>query len=350
MIFSATGKDFSPSSEIRRQIFYFVIGFLLLVLMIAIDYEVWGKIAYYLYILNILLLLIVLFAGKSAGGAQRWVSLGPLGTFQPSETSKIIVIITLARFLSQSEKISPKTFLLGLLHFGVPATLVLLQPDLGTALVFLTSSMVMMFVAGVPLAWLAGAAVCGLAAAPFFLREYQRTRLLVFLNPESDPEGAGWALIQSKIAIGSGQLWGKGIFSGTQNQLRFVPEHSTDFIFTVIGEELGLLGTLSVLCFFLYMLLQGLRYASLARDLFGVLTSVGIVIMFAFHMVVNIGMTLGIMPVTGIPLPFISYGGSSLLASMASIGLLSGIYMRRRPRAISEAGLTAQELGIAGSR
>jgi rod shape determining protein RodA len=207
--------------------------------------------------------------------------------------------------------------------------LILVQPDLGTALVLVAVTLILFYFIGLKPWILFSTLFFGLAMAPFILHDYQKQRLLTFINPEGDPEGGGWNLIQARIAIGAGKIWGKGIFLGTQNQLNFVPEHSTDFIFTIVGEELGIIGAVGILLLYFYLLWQGLSVARDSRDLFGTLLAIGIVAMFGFHIFVNIGMNIGIMPVAGIPLPFISYGGSSLLTSMISIGILGSIYYRK---------------------
>lgn len=329
MIYSANGKDAGPSSEVHRQILYISIGTVIMVLFTAIDYELWGRLYRHIYVITIILLIIVLFIGHTVQGAQRWIPLGPLGSFQPSEMAKLAMIITLARFLTLSETLKPITLFYASLLIMLPWVLILIQPDLGTALVLVAITLALFFTVGVKPWLLLSAIVAGLSLGPFVLKEYQKKRLLMFINPEGDPEGGGWNLIQAKIAIGSGKVAGKGIFLGTQNQLNFVPEHSTDFIFTVVGEELGLTGAMGILILYLYLLWKGLSIAQTSRDHFGTLLAVGIVTMFGFHLFVNMGMNIGIMPVTGIPLPFISYGGSSLLTNMMSIGILGSIYFRR---------------------
>ncbi len=329
MIYSANAKDAGPSSEVRRQILYLVVGTVLMMLFTAIDYELWGRLYRHIYVITIILLIVVLFIGHTVQGAQRWIPLGPLGSFQPSELAKLAMIITLARFLTLSESLKPMTIVYAGILIMLPWVLILIQPDLGTAMVLIAITLVLFYTVGVKPWLLLSAIVAGLAVSPFVLKEYQKKRLLMFVNPEGDPEGGGWNLIQAKIAIGSGKVAGKGIFLGTQNQLNFVPEHSTDFIFTVVGEELGLTGAVGILILYLYLFWQGLSIAQASRDHFGTLLAVGIITMLGFHVLVNMGMNIGIMPVTGIPLPFISYGGSSLLTNMMSIGILGSVYFRR---------------------
>jgi rod shape determining protein RodA len=216
---------------------------------------------------------------------------------------------------------------------GVPFLLVLKQPDLGTSLVFLAILFGMLFIAGIRVKHLAAIVAGGIAFMPIFwhfLKDYQKMRLTVFLDPNVDPLGSGYHIIQSKIAIGSGMLFGKGLFAGTQSQLNFLPENHTDFIFAVIGEELGFVGSVVVLTLYFILIYRGIKIAGEARDNFGMLLATGITSMLAFHVLVNVGMTAGIMPVTGIPLPLMSYGVSSLSTNLVSIGILLNIYMRRQ--------------------
>lgn len=330
-IASASGSGGTKiTPELMKQFIYFLIGIPLLIIMAAVDYEFWGKNYKWLYAINILLLVLVLFPhlGHTSRGAQRWLGIGPL-VFQPSEFSKFVMIITIARFLADDAIHDAKNLLITLVLFIVPLGLIMKQPDLGTALVLLAILFSLLYAVGVKPFYLLACIAAGVAASPFILHDYQKKRLLIFLDPESDPQGGGWNLIQSKIAIGCGKIWGKGLFAGTQGKLKFVPEHKTDFIFTVIGEEMGLIGGIGLILLYLLLLWQGLTISRNARDSFGSLLALGIVTMLAFHIVINIGMTIGVMPVTGIPLPFISYGGSSLITNMMCIGLLISICIRR---------------------
>jgi rod shape determining protein RodA len=329
LLYSATGRGPEPTSEVERQLIWLIPGLAMMFIMALVDYEFWGKMHRWIYALNVLLLLLVMFVGHESRGSQRWLGFGSF-TVQPSEIAKIFFIMTLSRFLSTREDgLSGGDILLSLIHLAIPMLLILKQPDLGTALVLLAVYLVLMFRAGVTPWFLAGLFFLGAVASPFVLKDYQKQRLLVFLNPEADPHGGGWSLIQSKIAIGSGKLLGKGLFAGTQGQLRFVPEHSTDFIFTVAGEEHGFVGSAIILALYFYIIWQAIRISSQARDTYGSLIAMGIMTMLLFHVVVNVGMNIGIMPITGIPLPFLSYGGSSLLTNMMAAGLLLGISFRR---------------------
>jgi rod shape determining protein RodA len=328
----------TPSDErywfVQRQGIFAIINGLLIFFLLNFDYKMLQHYGNRLYIFNLIMLIAVMVLGQSALGAQRWIQIGPI-TLQPSEFSKIIMIISLATILE--DKIGKLNTFRDLLpvaaYLGVPFLLVLKQPDLGTSLVFLAIFVGMIFAAGVNLRLLAMIFGGGIACLPVvwhFLKDYQKMRIMVFIDPNVDPLGSGYHIIQSKIAIGSGMLFGKGLFGGTQSQLNFLPENHTDFIFAVVGEELGFVGAAILLILYLILLYRGVKIAREASDNFGMLLAVGISSMLAFHVLVNVGMTTGIMPVTGIPLPLMSYGVSSLTTNMMSIGILLNIYMRRQ--------------------
>ena len=330
---SATLHAPDARGDFSHQIAYFIVGVLAMVALTFTDYHVWQRFSKPIYLITVIMLAAVKFAGHTELGGQRWIGIGPI-VFQPSEPAKLLIIFSLAAILASPKRTYKKwrEILVPIVAAGVPALLVLLQPDLGTALVLVAILTAMLFFALPRLTQFLAYSVLvvgGAALSPLFLHDYQRQRLLVFLNPNHDPQGAGWSLIQSKIAVGSGELFGKGLFNGTQTQLGFVPEHATDFIFTVVGEELGFLGSALLLGLYALLLGMGMLAVSAARDKFGLLVAVGIVAMFAFHILVNIGMTVGIMPITGIPLPFISYGGSSLVTCLASVGVLLNIHLQR---------------------
>ena len=332
MICSATGGA-GPGSEVNRQALMLAVGSVALVFFTMVDYRAWARMAPALYVILIGLLMGVLAFGTAAKGAQRWIDLGPLGSFQPSEPAKLLLIMTLARVLAGSEEDEEEPagprFLKALCLVGLPMVLVMLQPDLGTAIATASVGMAMMYAAGIPRPWLLGLVAVALSIFPFVLHDYQRQRLLVFLNPEADPTGSGWNILQSRIAIGSGGLWGQGLFQGTQNLLDFVPEHHTDFIFTVLSEELGFVGCVSVLLLLAYLVGQALRTAEVTRNPYGCYLAVGIGTLFAVHTLVNVGMTVGLMPVAGIPLPFLSYGGSAAITNLAALGILNSLWLRR---------------------
>jgi len=319
---------------VERQGLFALINVVLIFLVLNFDYKMLSKCANTLYMVNLIMLLAVMFIGQSALGAQRWIQLGPI-SIQPSEFSKLIMIIALADILDKkSGRLHSFQDLIPIfLYVGIPFLLVLKQPDLGTSLVFLAILFGMIFVAGIRtkhLMMIFGAAAAFMPIFWHFLKDYQKQRLTVFIDPNVDPLGSGYHIIQSKIAIGSGMLFGKGLFAGTQSQLNFLPENHTDFIFAVIGEELGVIGATFILLLYFVLLYRGIKIAGSARDNFGTLLATGITSMLAFHVLVNVGMTAGIMPVTGIPLPLMSYGVSSLTTNLVSIGILLNIYMRRQ--------------------
>lgn len=325
----------SAAGEFKKQALYALIGVGLMMGCSFIDYRNWKRWAPYLYGINIVLLLIILRAGHHALGAQRWISLGPLGTFQPSEPAKLFLAIATAAILCRGEYKRLQDMWLPVAAVAVPALFILKQPDLGTTLVLLAMLSAQLYFGLEKLQYFAVyfGGIVAIAAftvgTKYVLKPFQKARLLIFLNPKADPQGAGYNLNQSKIAVGSGEWFGRGLHHGTQTQLNFVPEHSRDFIFTVLGEELGFLGALMLLGLYAVILYGGIRTMFVARDRFGFLLAAGLVAMLLFHIMVNVGMTIGIMPITGIPLPFMSYGGSSMLTNYAAIGILLNIYSQK---------------------
>ncbi len=332
---SADFRDPDASGEFKKQILYLLLGIPLMVVFSFIDYRNWQRWAPGLYVVNLLLLLFILRGGHSALGAQRWISLGPLGTFQPSEPAKLILAISLAHVLCRGSYEKFQELWKPLLAIGIPALLILKQPDLGTSLVLLAILSAQLFFGLPKLAdfgiYLMGVLLVAATAVGtnVVLKPFQKARLLVFLNPKADPQGAGYNLNQSKIAVGNGEWLGRGVHRGTQTQLNFVPEHSRDFIFTVLSEEFGFVGALVLIGLYAALLVGGVRAMLAAHDRFGFLLAAGLVAMFTFHIVVNVGMTVGIMPITGIPLPFMSYGGSAVLTNFAAVGVLLNIYAQR---------------------
>ena len=336
IIGSATHVN-TPSEErywfVQRQGISIIVDIALAAFLMNFDYKILQRYGNHFYVFNLVLLVLVMLVGQTALGAQRWIALGPI-SIQPSEFSKLIMIIALAAMIEKRDKIDSIVDLVPVAAYvGVPFLLVLKQPDLGTSLVFLAIFFGMVFAAGIRLRLLFGIFAAGLAAMPVlwhFLKDYQKMRIMVFMDPNVDPLGAGYHIIQSKIAIGSGMLFGKGLFGGTQSQLNFLPENHTDFIFSVVGEELGFVGCTVLLLLYLIVLWRGIRIAQNASDTFGRLLAVGITSMIAFHVLVNVGMTMGIMPVTGIPLPLMSYGVSSLTTNIMAIAILLNIQLRRQ--------------------
>lgn len=332
---SATLHDSNSAVEYKKQELYAAVGLGVMLGFWRIDYRHWQRWAIGVYAVNLILLGLILVKGHSALGAQRWISLGPLGTFQPSEPAKLALAIVVAAILCRGEYKRLRDLWLPLLAAGVPALLILRQPDLGTTLVILAMLSAQLYL-GLPRVQhfaIFAAALAAVAAftlrTKYVLKPFQKDRLSVFLNPKADPQGAGWNLNQSKIAVGSGEWFGKGLHHGTQTQLNFVPEHSRDFIFTVVGEELGFFGAAVLIGLYAFIIWGAIRSMLAAQDRFAFLLSSGIVAMLLFHIVVNIGMTVGIMPITGIPLPFMSYGGSSIVTNYAAVGVLLNIYWQR---------------------
>ena len=306
------------------------------VALALINYRFWQRHLRWIYAGVVLMLVVVILLGAAAGGAQRWIDVGPI-RIQPSEFAKLGIVVVLAGYFADRHVGDSLTFLKSMAILALPAFLVFKQPDLGTALVFAAVFVSMTFTAGArlwQLALLAGVAVAG-AAAVFklkLLQQYQMDRLTVFLNPEGSGD-VGYQVSQSKIAIGSGGLTGKGVDATTLSNLGFLPENHTDFIFSNLGERVGFVGCAILLLLFFMLIWRILHIATMSRDRFGVLLAVGIATIFLFHVFVNVGMTMGIMPVTGIPLPFISYGRSSLVVSVISLGLLQSVAMRARMEA-----------------
>ena len=318
-----------------KQLLWAFIGSLVLVVVIAVDYAHMGRFAYPIYVFSLALLTFALVFGRTIAGTQRWLSLGFI-TFQPSEFAKLAFIIALSAYLA-TRKVPPEGLgFMGLtapsIIFAVPFILVARGPDLGTALVFLLIYASMMLTVKVRFKTLIGIAMALVAAMPLgwmTLKGYQKARLLSFIDPAGDPLGSGYHVFQSKIAIGSGGVFGKGFTKGTQGSLNFLPEHHTDFIFPVVAEEWGFLGSAVVLGLFMTLILRGVNAARTSKDRFGFLTALGVSAMFFWHVIINIGMTTGLLPVVGVPLPFMSYGGSFLMTSLIGVALLLNISMRR---------------------
>lgn len=336
LIYSAVnaGEIHPLSGYYLKQICWFGVGGFLMIINFIFSYRQFEKWAPFLYGVCILLLVAVFFVGKTVGGSTRWLDLGPFA-LQPSEPIKLGVILILARYFARHVKpaglnfreLIPPFFLL-----LIPFLLILEQPDLGTAgmIVLISASMtVFTKIERRTFILLVIAGVLVLPAGWFLLKDYQRMRILMMFSPESDPLGAGYHILQSKIAVGSGMLYGKGFMQGTQNILSFLPEQHTDFIFSVMAEEWGFIGSIFLLMLFLLLIAFGLNIAYGCRDDFGTILSMGITSMIFWQAVINIGMVMGLMPVVGIPLPLISYGGSSIMTNMAAIGILMNISMRR---------------------
>lgn len=333
---STDTTEIALSSFVIRQGMFVAFGLLCMVIIASIDYRILHATAYLIYGVTILLLLVVLFGGHSQTeyGSQRWIDL-KIFPLQPSELAKPALVMALARYYSDHEMdvTAFRHFLFSIVITAPALVLVYSQPDLGTSTTFVVIWFFMAVVAGVRFRYLAITIALGVASVPIIwslLKDYMRDRIMIFLNPWSDPWGQGYNIIQALISIGSGGMYGRGFLAGTQSQGHFLRVQYSDFIFSVLAEELGFVGALVLFGLFLTLLFRMLRVASLARDSFGKLTAAGIAIMILFAITVNVAANLQLMPVTGIPLPFISYGGSALITNIASIGIVQSIIMRRK--------------------
>ena len=324
------------SHPVSRQIVFAVIGLIAMIGLSRFDYRMFGPLSLTLYVISIAALLFVFAVGASAYGSRRWIVIG--GTqVQPSEIAKVTTVIMLAKFFADNEHNmkSPRVFLTSLVIVAVPATLVLIEPDLGSALVFVMMWLVMALIAGVRPLHLLGLFGTAAALIPIAIRgaqDYQLDRLRIWLDPEKDPLGQGFNILQAEISIGSGGLFGKGFTHGSQTQLDYLRTQTTDYVFSVGAEELGFIGAMVLFGLFIALLFRCLRVAGLADDVFGRLIAVGVVTFILFQVFVNIGVNIRLVPVTGVPLPLVSQGGSSLIAVLASLGLLQSILGHRRKR------------------
>jgi rod shape determining protein RodA len=332
MLYSAAGGSHEPWAW--RHSVRFAVGLVLMVAIALTDVRVWFRWAYAIYGMALLGLIAVDIAGQISMGAQRWINLG-LFQLQPSEVMKLALVLALARYFHSAyldDVARPAQLIVPLAIVLLPTALVLKQPDLGTSVMLLAGGGALMFLAGVR--WWKFALVIGgaLGALPVLwhqLHDYQKQRVLTFLDPERDPLGAGYHIIQSKIALGSGGVWGKGILKGTQSQLSFLPEKQTDFVFTMLAEEAGLIGALGLLLLFLVLTAYGLVFALRARNQFGRLLAMGITITFSLYVVINIAMVTGLIPVVGVPLPLISYGGTAMMTVLIGFGLMLSVDIHR---------------------
>lgn len=326
--------DAIASRFVLRQLAWAGIGLVAMFSVLAFDYHLLQRYGYAFWAGAVVLLVLTAVIGTSGGGAQRWIALGPL-TIQPSEFAKVPVIVACAAYLHRyvaDEPIPLRLLIAPAILLLVPSLLILRQPDLGTAIIVCLTSGVVLLVAGLHWRLLVGLALLTVLALPqawSMLKPYQQQRLLTFVDPAADPLGAGYHIIQSKIAIGSGQFTGKGYMRGSQSRLDFLPEQHTDFVFSVFAEEWGFVGCLVVLLAYAALLMRCLVIGMRAKDSFGVLLTAGLTALIFSQVLINIGMATGMMPVVGVTLPFFSYGGSSLLISMVAIGLLMNISMRR---------------------
>ncbi|MCS6831289.1 MAG: rod shape-determining protein RodA [Armatimonadota bacterium] len=336
MIYSARRAQGDGLFFVRKQAIAMGIG---IVAMFAIAYfpiQTWQRWTRWFYWLNVGLLVYVDYFGKTTKGSQRWIPLPGGFHLQPSELAKLFVVLTLAMWLARREdKLrSPRTMIESLLYIGLPVLFIFKQPDLGTSLVVMAIWFGMMMLAGANLRHLGVVLLVGLAAFTALwhlnvLEEYQKNRLIAFLNPQRDPRGSGYHIIQARIAVGSGQVFGKGLFQGTQNELLFIPEQHTDFIFTVVAEETGFVGSLALLSAYALLLWRFLRLVLQAHRVYPRLIATGITTFFAYHIIVNTGMVIGILPVVGVWLPFVSFGGTAVITCFLALGYMQAIHRQQ---------------------
>lgn len=332
MLYSVAGGHFSPWAS--KQMAHFSVGLVLLAIAAMIDIRHWMTIAYPFYAVCLLMLVAVDVVGHTGLGAQRWIQLGPI-QLQPSELMKIALVLAMARYLHglNVEDVSkPLRLAVPVIMVALPAALVLKQPNLGTATILVMDGASLLFLAGLSWWWIlptAGAVAAAVPIAWQFLHDYQKRRVLTFMNPQNDALGAGWNISQAKIAIGSGGMTGKGFLQNTQSQLNFLPEKQTDFIVTSIAEEFGFVGCMVLLLLFAMVIGYGVRIAMASRSQFGRLLALGLTLNFFFYIMINGAMVMGLIPVVGIPMPLLSYGGTAMLTVMFGFGIIMSVYVHR---------------------
>ena len=334
LLYSAAGGSMEPWAN--KQLIRFIISIGIFIIVSIINIRFWLGSAYYIYFVSLLLLILVHFVGNAGMGAQRWINLG-FFNLQPSELIKFSIVLVLARYFHAEKKLnlwdSIKNFISPLLIIIIPAYIILLQPDLGSSLILIISCLTILFIIGLSL-WffvLSGLAMCIIAPVAwiFLLYDYQKNRILTFLDPLRDPLGSGYHIIQSKIALGSGGLFGKGYLQGTQSHLNFLPEMQTDFIFTLLAEEFGIMGTLVLLSLFIIIIFYSMIIGTICKSRFACFISIGVSINIFYYVFINTAMVSGIIPVVGVPLPLVSYGGTSMICVMFGMGLVSNAYLNR---------------------
>jgi rod shape determining protein RodA len=333
MLYSASGGSMRP--WFLKQLIYFCIFFPVAIFIAIVDIKFWLKTSYLYYVIVLILIIYVGIMGHNAMGATRWLKFGGIA-IQPSEIMKICLVLSLAKYFNKidvKEIRQIKYIILPILMIALPALFIFYQPDLGTAIILLLVGISVLFVAGIRMWKFIATAVFGLISTPllwcFVLYDYQKQRILNFINPDSDPYGSGYNIIQSKIAIGSGGLFGKGYLKGTQGQLEFLPEKQTDFIFTMLSEEFGFVGSIFTITIYSFIIYIGISVAMKTKHQFGRLLAVGIISILFIHLFINIGMVIGLLPVVGAPLPLISYGGTITVSILISLGLLLNVDLNK---------------------
>ena len=334
LLYSAGGGSMDPWGS--KQLIRFLIAICIYMFVSLVSIKFWIGSSYYIYIFSLFLLILVNFYGNTGMGSQRWLNLG-FFNLQPSELVKFSLVLVLARYFHAEKNINfltnCKNFMYSLFFIILPAYVVFLQPDLGSSLIIVIAGLTILFVVGLSIWFFIGSAIIISILAPllwiFFLYDYQKNRVLTFLDPLRDPLGSGYHIIQSKIALGSGGLFGKGFLEGTQSHLNFLPEMQTDFIFTLLAEEFGILGTLTLLFLFIIIIFYSLIIGLICKSRFACFISIGVSINIFYYVFINTAMVSGLIPVVGVPLPLVSYGGTSMLCVMFGLGLVSNAYINR---------------------
>ena len=334
LLYSAGGGSMDPWAS--KQLIRFIIAIAVYLVVSLINIRFWIGISYYIYFLSLLMLILVSFYGSTGMGAQRWLNLG-IFNIQPSELIKFSIVLVLARYFHAEKELrlwdSIKNFIYPLLLILLPAYIIFIQPDLGSALILVMASLTILFVIGMSVWFFVSSTIIAIIFLPvawfFLLYDYQKDRLLIFLDPLRDPFGSGYHIIQSKIALGSGGLFGKGFLQGTQSHLNFLPEIQTDFIFTLLAEEFGIFGTLILLFLYIIIIFYSLIIGVICKSRFACFISIGVSINIFYYVFINTAMVSGLIPVVGIPLPLVSYGGTSMLCVMFGLGLVSNAYLNR---------------------
>ena len=334
LLYSAAGGSMDPWAS--KQLIRFIISILLFFIVTLIDIRFWLSASYYIYFISILLLIAVNFIGNTGLGAQRWINFG-FFNLQPSELMKFTIVLALAKYFHAEKDLSflgnIKNFIIPILLILIPAYIIFLQPDLGSSIILIMASLTILFIVGLSIWFYLFSIIMTLIIAPFvwlhLLYDYQRDRILTFIDPLRDPLGAGYHIIQSKIALGSGGLFGKGFLNGSQSHLNFLPEMQTDFIFTLLAEEFGILGSLILLSLFIILIIYTMIISLLCKSRFSFFLVIGVAINIFFYVFINTAMVIGLVPVVGVPLPLVSYGGTSMICVMFGMGLVSNAYLNR---------------------
>jgi len=334
LLYSAGGGSMEPWAS--KQLIRFIISLGIYFIVSIINIRYWLGLSYYIYFLSLVLLILVNFYGNTGMGSQRWLNLG-LFNLQPSELIKFSLVLVLARYFHAEKELSffnnLKNFIYPIFLIMIPAYLIFIQPDLGSSLILIIASLTILFIIGLSIWFFIGSALLVIIFAPFawifLLYDYQKNRILTFLDPLRDPLGSGYHIIQSKIALGSGGLFGKGFMNGSQSHLNFIPEMQTDFIFTLLAEEFGMLGTIVLLSLFIILIFYSLIIGLICKSRFACFLAIGVSVNIFYYVFINTSMVTGLIPVVGVPLPLVSYGGTSMMCVMFGMGLVSNAYINK---------------------